>query len=338
MKKIYGVIFLILILVQCSDNEREEFSRDDVIKNALVYKFDKEYCAFCDIITYNEKYYIAFRVGENHVPYNEYQKNGYIKIMSSKDTEIWEEELNIVNENFDLRDPCLCLNREKNELTLSYGLYNFSDPSPSIKNERVVLSEGNEKLYVSEVNMINVGEYSHYWLWKIYYEQNKYWSVGYNGNEKPILVSSENGIDYKLISEIPVKGNETALVFFDNRIYAISRNVEKYSNAYCSYSEPPYTSWSVNILNEFIASPEIAKANNNKIYVAGRSEYGVSIYTFDPSRMVLDKFFNLFAKASNLGNVGYPGMIFNNQRLFITYYACNDNDEFPSIYVTSIRL
>lgn len=335
--KYAGILSFFLLLFGCSDRDVPyENSQDDTITNIVVRNSDSEYLAFCDMVEYEGKYYIAFRVGENHVPDKDYYRNGYIKIVSSDDLKVWTDEIDVVDENWDLRDPNFCLNTDTNQLSLNYGLYSYSDKYPKIKNKRVVFSKDSDKLQIEEINHINVGEYSYFWLWKIYYYNRRYYSIAYRSTEYPILVTSVDGYNFNYVNQIPVPANETALTFEEDNIIAISRNIDSQGNAFLLQSRSPYKEWNVQELNEKVKSPEIVKTES-AILIAGRSEYGVSIFSYDRYNKKLDKWLNLFAKGRS-SDYGYPGMIYSKGRLHIVYYACNDMDSFPSICMTSIRL
>lgn len=86
-----------------------------------------------------------------------------------------------------------------------------------------------------------------------------------------------------------------------------------------------------------IASPEIVKDKYDRIYIGGRSRYGVSVFTFDISDTDVKPFYNLFSIGS-YSDRGYPGMICKYGRLYICYYSCNDFTKVPSIYLTIITL
>lgn len=86
----------------CNDTDEIDYINNSSIENILVYKSNTEYCAFCDMVYYEGKYYIAFRMGNNHVPLNGNDRNGYIAIMSSVDSKTWSHEFNIVDEEWDL--------------------------------------------------------------------------------------------------------------------------------------------------------------------------------------------------------------------------------------------
>lgn len=321
----------------CNDTDEIDYINNSSIENILVYKSNTEYCAFCDMVYYEGKYYIAFRMGNNHVPLNGNDRNGYIAIMSSVDSKTWSHEFNIVDEEWDLRDPNFCVNTKTNELYLNYGLYHFDNKNPRKKNKLTRLKLNNNILTVDYTEYIDVEKYSHFWLWKIYWHDNKYWSVAYYTNQNPILVTSEDGIHYKYISTLPINANETALCFDNERITAVSRNADDYGNAFVSSCTAPYTNWNVSTVSEMIASPEIVKDKYDRIYIGGRSRYGVSVFTFDISYTDVKPFYNLFSIGS-YSDRGYPGMICKYGRLYICYYSCNDFTKVPSIYLTIITL
>ena len=62
---------------------------------SIIYEDSPKYVAFCDIVKFKDKFYTAFRKGEDHAPYHDYSKNGYIVILSSDDCENWHKEIEL---------------------------------------------------------------------------------------------------------------------------------------------------------------------------------------------------------------------------------------------------
>lgn len=333
---ILGSFIVIFIITSCNKDNEESLNNTSIIRQETIYAVDTEYCAFCDMVYFENKYYIAFRIGDDHAPYHDYSKNGYIKILSSSNAIDWIDELNIEDINWDLRDPCFCINDKKNELLISYGLYSYDNPNPIPKTKCTVLVKDNNKLKLKESYSLNIGPNSDYWLWKIYYHKSKFYGVAYHENNNLILVTSEDGQNYKLISEIPMVADETALLFDESEIIAVSRNAKPQSDSFLCKSIYPYKDWNITQLNTMIESPEMIKIGKT-ILVGGRSTWGVSIFSLDLNTPRLNPYLSLFANGS-YGNRGYPGILYLNGWLYITYYACNNYKLYPSIYLTSIYL
>lgn len=334
-----GLVIFCGFLNSCNDNNEPITDEStEIITNQTIYKDENNYCAFCDISYYRGKYYIAFRLANNHAPTTENDYNGYIKIISSSDGKTWENEIDVIDEEWDLRDPCFCINTDDDILSLNYGLFKYNDRNPEFKNKRVVFSEYNGKLSIDKINIIDIKNLSHFWIWKVYFHNNKYWGVGYFEAEYPILVCSDNGISYSVVSEIQVPCNETALLFDKDELLAVSRPTDTVNGqAIISLSKTPYENWTSYNTEYTIACPEIVQTDNGRIFVCGRNEYGISLFSYNNDTHTLHKYLNLFA-LGKYGDKGYPGMLYLDGKLFIVYYACNDYASCPSIYLTTIKI
>lgn len=329
------VVFFFSFLTSCNKKEFEGIHIDN-IPLQQVYSNPNEYAAFCDLIEYNGVVYGCFRVAPNHVPeYNE--DNGYIKIIKTYNGKKWEHEIDVKNSEYDLRDPCFCINNNGN-LILYYGFYNAEDDS-SIENRTgftEFLLKNNKLCIVNQGNAFII-EKPNLWAWKIYQNQNKFYTVAYyDRGIFPQFAVSDDGINFSIISEIPVDGNETAISFIENRVYAFVRNFLSNGNCYVCYSDSPYKDWTIIEQNIALASPESFIIDND-IFVAGRTPYGMSLYKLNKNNCLLEPAYNYFAMGL-YSDVGYPGIIIDdNDYVWTLFYGCDANLQFPSIYLTKLH-
>lgn len=299
----------------------------------IVYSKAGSYEAFCDVVKYRDKYYCVFREGENHAPYHEWHTNGYLRVLSSADLKDWKEELTIKDDAWDLRDPCFC--KADAKLFLYYGFYSFEQPTPPEKTGWALLDDADGKLQVKDSGKLDIGSDSNHWLWKIYYDDGYFYGAAYHDKSSLKYVTSDDGIHFKKISDIVLQGDEASMEMLKNKNkVAVIRNVTAKGNALLAVSEPPYTEWNSIELNEMIESPE-SFIYNDDVYVIGRSRYGMSVFKIDLNSNKAIPVYNFFAYGG-YGDCGYPGVLLDNKRLYVVYYAVNPQTDNTTIYQTNL--
>ena len=315
-----------------------KFSSDDIWQISAcppvaLYAKEGRYVAFCDAVKFEDRYYCVFREGENHAPYHEWHMNGYLKVFSSVDLKNWEEELEVRDPDWDLRDPCLCV--AGNMLFLYFGYYSYETPSPDHKTGVVSLETRNGRLCAGLSKRIDIGADSNLWLWKVYYDNGYFYGTAYGVNVPLIYVTSDDGMHFRKVSEISERGEETSLVNLgDGRKVAIIRSVIPKGDSDVAISSPPYTKWDVFSLKEMIESPE-SFTYHGKVFVVGRSSYGMSLFLLDVDRHEVTPVYNFFAYG-DYGDCGYPGVILEDNRLAVIYYAVNPDTEETCIFQTDL--
>lgn len=333
LKGFFSLLLLPFVACNNESGPKKEDIRITADTLSVIYSKEGRYVAFCDATKFEGKYYCVFREGENHAAYHDWHKDGFLKIMSSKDLINWSEELEIKDENWDLRDPCFCVVGKC--IYLYYGYYSFATPYPPHKTGVSVLELDKGKLCVKKTEKIDIGSYSYYWLWKVYYDGSQFYGATYDVESPLLYVTSKDGIHFNKKSEIVVKGDETSLeIIHDKRIVAVIRNITAQSNALLAISQPPYDSWISYELNEMIESPE-SFIYNDEIYVLGRSKYGMSMFKIDIERKEAIPVYNFFAYGG-YGDCGYPGVILEDNNLTVIYYAVNPSTEKTTIYQTKL--
>ena len=330
------VFFTILLLYSCShEGDVPCVSTSLFPAFSIIYEGSPKYVAFCDIVKFKDKFYTAFRKGEDHAPYHDYSKNGYIVILSSDDCENWHKEIELKDDKWDLRDPCFCVDPTGDTLHVYYGRYSYFTPEPDKKTGVFVLHENDGKLYIYSNKSVDMGDYSPFWLWKISKHKEAYYGVAYKEKELPALMKSKDGVHFSLISLIPQAGNETSLEFDGENLYCFIRNDTPKSKAFVARSRAPFISWEVKELDTMIESPESFTKDGN-MYITGRSMYGMSTFLYDKQADKVVPILNYFA-LGEYGNIGYPGIIVHNQKVYVVYYAESYDRSHTCIYETIIN-
>lgn len=312
-----------------------------VVFQQKIYESDT-YTSFVDLVWYNDRYYCAFRDGQNHVPSNYNEKFGEIRILESKDCRTWTDVLLLTDAKYDMRDPHFCIAQDGS--LLCYYAYHLPDESwvkPSKTIVSILKQEG-EALVEKSRHNVDAGEvYSRYWIWNITRHEDKIYGVGYYtaGTNVAFLVS-DDGINFTHISDIPFLGNEASVNIIDGKAYVLMRNQSDVGNASMAVADAPYTSWEVTSMNYGLHSP-VGVEYNGKLYLCGRkyadkTRDGVSLFSYKlPKDTKLKEEYRLPCDRPTADNA-YPGLCLRDGALRIVYYSIPTGKWVPDIYYYEI--
>ena len=309
------VILLFIISCQKDDNIVEE---TDNIEYEVECIWDKSpHCAFTSIVKYNNKYYCCFREAESHIP-NKSENYGSIRLLESTNGERWISVGLVKDIEYDLRDPYFSVTPD-NKLMLICGSSSLgSDNILSFCHTRAyiytpdIINSSDIKHHIISIN--NDDQYYSYWVWKIKWHKNIAYGVAYNNANYPLLVRSYDGVNFDIITQLGVYGNEASIEFVGDNMIVVCRSINYEENGFIGYSLYPYLEWNWNHLNHFIQSPEIINIDDNLI-LAGRGARGTTIYSID-----CDTVTPIVSVRSD-GDSGYPGMLCVDDKLWMSYYA-----------------
>lgn len=322
------------------------------VYNRKIYESDT-YASFADLIWYKGRYYCAFREGINHVPSSASEPGGNIHILQSTDCREWTDACVLTDEEYDLRDPHFCVSPKDSSLMCYFGLhkYNESFPSPSKTNVSILdpgIQEG--KLVETKRSGLSAGAYSRWWVWNLTVSNGIIYGVAYfeNGNNVALL-SSQDGFNWDLVSEIPYLGNESSINIIDGKAYVLMRKQENsgYPNGSMAVADYPFKDWVITEMNYGVHSPTGIEYDG-KLYLCTRkfvnkSWDGVSLFSYElPSSGVLNEVYALPCERGQAStDNAYAGMIIHDGALRIAYYANpvgNTVSRHPDIYYTEIPL
>ncbi len=313
---------------------------------------NSQYCAFTDLAYYEGKYYIAFREAYAHLPYH-ISQNGIIRIISSSNGVDWDTAATITDDKYDLRDPHMCISPVDGSLLCYYGLYTVEGDwlSPSKTWVASYTAEGSaltEKSRTATTINDNTGSgvvspTQYYWMWNVVVEGGKVYSLAYSKNgSNPMLAESTDGVNFRTISYIPFLGNESSINFVDGRIYVLMRNQDNAKPASMAYADAPYKNWTVTSMNHNVHSPAAVQVGH-KLYICGREFYSntsadVTLFSYGLPESSSLKVERVIKTNQPGGDCAYPGILYDGERLHISYYARPEADVNPVIYYSEIPL
>ncbi len=296
---------------------------------------DAPHNAFTDLTFFKGHWYCVFREAASH---HSKDGNGVIRIIRSTDTETWESVHIIQDEKFDLRDPKLAIT-PKGRLMVNF----FGVPMP----DSATIASGSllSKQFESRMVTSNNGEKwgNHHKLnltnelaWRVTWHKGIAYTITYQPNGGVTLYKSTNGVDFKLVSKLPLKGfpNEASIAFMpDDKMVAMIREEEKPNRTYVGECLPPYTDWKFTETPKFSGGPNILKLPDNNLLATFRQyENGVG-------KLWLGKLDNQkvteIIDIKSFGDCGYAGMHWKDDALWMSYYSTHEQK--TSIYLAKIK-
>jgi len=294
--------------------------------------------AFTDLIHWNGKFYCAFREGRGHV-----STDGKIRVLESKDAEVWESAALAGLEGYDLRDAHLSVTpdgslmlvggaapRKKDNQGAPTGTFvNFSKDGGFWSKPRIAVEPGR-------------------WMWQVTWHDGKAYGVSYAAGERmpylELLISSD-GTDYKShVAELFGQGYPTEVTLRfdeDGTCYALMRRDRRgneASSAMLGESRPDFKKWRWHDLGaEFsgFGGPNFIKLPTAHWIGAGRMHQGgthTALTYIDVEKGSMTK----LLKLPSGGDTSYPGLLWHNNMLYVSYYSSHEGK--TSIYLAKVKV
>lgn len=279
--------------------------------------------AFTDLIRYKNKWYCIFREGEKHA-----SDDGRIRLLSSVDGITWKSIAYFRDTAKDLRDPKLSVT-PKGRLMLYYisvNKYNRDSLDMVVRFSKT----GKNWTRARKTNLPNLC------TWRITWHKGIAYSIAWNEKQGVFLYQSKNGVHFKLVTKLDLKEfpNEAKIVFKpDGKMYAIVRKDNQPKGVYMGVSEPPYTDWKYKTNYYFAGGPNMILLPDTTMLAAFRhyeNGQGKTLLVRE-NNLILETLLEL----PSGGDTGYPGMVFHNDKLWISYYSSHEGQ--ASIYLARIK-
>ena len=294
--------------------------------------------AFTDLLRWNDTFYCAFRVGRGHV-----STDGKIRILESKDANLWHSAAIIALEGFDLRDAHLSVTPD-NRLMLLGGAAPRKKDNQSAPTGTFASFSHDGKQWTKPQIVVQPGR----WLWCVTWHKGTAYGISYTAGEgQPYidLLTSTDGINYKpYVPKLFEQGypNEATLRFVsDGTCYAIVRRDRHGTDPYTALlgiSKPNYKQWQFKDLgpdfNGF-GGPNLIKIPSGHWIAAGRMHQGGShtaLTYIDVKSGTMTK----LAKLPSGGDTSYPGLLWHNDMLYVSYYSGHEGK--TSIYIAKVKI
>ena len=191
---------------------------------------DGRHNAFTGIEEAFGRTFVAFRSASTHMA-----PDGSIRILSSADREVWKTVANVREPGADLRDPKLV------EHGGSLKAY-FARQAPKTPRKMMMAESVNGREFSEPMPVRGIPE--GHWLWHVREHGGVLRGAAYRregGMHIAALHASEDGLNWTLVQEFPVPGNETYLDFdAEGTLWALLRDDLFGCVPTLCRAEPPY--------------------------------------------------------------------------------------------------
>ncbi|OHB62722.1 MAG: hypothetical protein A2168_05835, partial [Planctomycetes bacterium RBG_13_50_24] len=295
--------------------------------------------AFTDLLRWNDAFYCAFREGRGHV-----STDGRIRILESKDADNWTSTALISLAGYDLRDAHLSVTPD-GRLMLLGGAAPREKDNQSAPTGTFVSFSNDGRQWTEPQIAVEPGR----WLWCVTWHEGKAYGVSYTAGQDADryldLLVSDDGIHYTPhVPRLFEQGYPTEVTLrFDSEgtCYALvrrDRRGDDPSSALLGISKPDYKLWQWKDLGaEFngFGGPNFIQIPGGFWLAAGRMHEGgahTAITYLDVENGAMTK----LAKLPSGGDTSYPGMVWHNNMLYISYYSSHENK--TSIYMAKVKI
>ena len=303
--------------------------------------------AFTDLVRWQDAFYCAFREGRGHV-----STDGRIRILESKDADSWTSAALISLEGYDLRDAHLSVTPDGRLMLLGGAAPREKDNQSAPTGTFVSFSKDSRQWTEPQI-VVEPGR----WLWCVTWYKGKAYGVSYTagqGSDRYLdLLVSDDGINYKQhVPKLFEQGYPTEVTLrFDSEgtCYALvrrDRRGDDPSSAILGVSRPDYKQWQWKDLGSdfngfggpnFIRIPSgIGSTEPAEAWLAaGRMHDGgahTALCYLDVENGTMTK----LTKLPSGGDTSYPGMVWHNNMLYVSYYSSHENK--TSIYLAKVRV
>src|SRR5690606_31334948 len=303
------------------------FSIDQTITDYEVKKIwdQGDHNAFTDLILFNGKFYCSFREGSGHVPGDE-DVDGTVRIISSKDGVKWESVSLLKTEGIDLRDPKLSITPDNRLMVIIGGSdydkhkLNGRNPYVSFSSDGVQFSNPRPIVIDPEINS------GFDWVWRVTWHDGVGYAVDYqyDGVNRAYVVRTTDGIHYENVSELYISGrpNEATVRFSPSgEMFIYLRREEHGKEGLLLRSKYPFQEYTwVNLENRlggpnFIFVPKTDMLIlGTRLYYKSGAKAGLYLSDYHGNQ-------ELIAEFPSAGDTSYPGLLWHDDHLWISYYS-----------------
>lgn len=294
--------------------------------------------AFTDLARWNERFYCAFREGRGHV-----STDGKIRILKSKDGNVWESAALVALEGYDLRDAHLSVTPD-GRLMLLGGVAPRKQDNQSAPTGTFASFSQDGRDWTKPRIVVKPGR----WLWCVTWHKGKAYGVSYAAGERmpylELLVSGD-GVNYQShVAKLFREGYPTEVTLrfdTDDTCYALvrrDRRGSEASSALLGVSRPDYKKWQWHDLgasfNGF-GGPNFIRIPGGHWIGAGRMHDG-GVHTALTYVDVKNGKMTRLLKLPSGRDTSYPGLVWYEEMLYVSYYSGHEGK--TSIYLAKLEV
>lgn len=267
---------------------------------------------FPDFIKHKGTWYVSMRFSEGHLPI----KFGDVVIFKSNDLKKWEPEQIFTQYGYDLRDPKFFLA----DSVLHVHFHSTTiNPYGEVRNDYISSYNESTNKWTPAVK-IEKNTKLKSWFWRITANDSTLYTAAYMNGEPLRLFTSTNSKNFNESYKFDLKGlaTETTLRFYDDKLYALIR-MEDGDALFGETNKDDLTNWTFkNVRIHRFGGPNFLKYKDG--FLLGGRDYKTNktkLYTYNYNTNSLNEIYTF----PSLQDTGYPGMIIENDFLYLVYFC-----------------
>lgn len=288
--------------------------------------------AFTDVVRFKQQWFVTFREALSHAVPAVGQEGGNLRVLRSADGRNWTSATLVnLGVDQDLRDPHLSVTPD-GRLMLNGAVAPHEKPNQ--RRQSLVWFSG-DGLNWSKAHPVGDPDM---WLWSVFWHKDAAYGIGYatmGGKFARLYRSADGGRTFEsLVEDLKVDQypNESGMAFTeDDTCYCLLR---RGGAGMIGVASPPYTEWEWKSLGVPIGGPELIRLPDGRFVAAVRlydERVRTALCWIDPEKGTLKE----FLKLPSGGDTSYPGMVWHEGLLWVSYYASHEGKS--SIYLAKVR-
>lgn len=297
-----------------------------LISNHCIWR-SEHHSAFTDLIYFKNKFWCCFREGSSHVD----DKPATIRIIKSSDGKSWQQAALIEKAQYDLRDPKFSIH-PNGDLYLLFAAVSKNDQISGMQSMSCISTDG---LNWSKPVIILKDK----WLWQLTWVKKQAFGISYQPTPEKFISEfwhSEDGGGFNKVQTFAMDthpSEATIRAGSHNNLIALLRT---HGNAWLGECKlNALDDWSWQQLPQHLGGPNFLIDSQNKLIACGRminsenKPFGKTVVS-----MIDNYIFIPLIELPSGGDNSYPGMVFQNGYLWISYYSSHEQG--TAIYLAQI--
>jgi hypothetical protein len=312
-------------------------AEDDLRLTAKLRRVDRiwseaPHSAFTDLIRWNDRWYCAFREGQNHAG-----SQGQLRIITSDDGEKWTSAATLTDSVYDLRDANLSVMPDGR--LMAVGGAQLADGTKR-KTGTFASYSKDGKEWTTPALIVPVGR----WMWGVTWHDGTAWGVSYGTPDRHginSLMTSKDGEKFETyIQDFFAEKDwptEARIRFAKDGTAVCLQRLDGNPNlAYVGSAAPPYRDWKWFNLQKYVGGPNLLQLPSGDWVAAGRlidnKKPRTALMCLDVKKGTATPILDL----PSGGDCSYPGLVWHDGRLWMSYYSSHEDK--TSIYLAQVDI
>jgi hypothetical protein len=331
-----SLVHTILLLALATLPSRA-FAQTAVPIKATLVRVDKIWSeaphnAFTDLVRWHDRFYCAFREGQNHVG-----SQGKLRIITSEDGRSWRSSATLRDPVYDLRDANLSVMPDGRLMAVG-GAQLVDGAGRKTGTFASYSSDGTT--WTSPAIILPAGR----WMWGITWHDGTAWGVSYGAPERKgtnsLMVSKDGQKFATYVEDFFTKKDwptEARIRFAkDGTAYCLQRVDGSPNFAYLGEAKSPYRDWKWTNLGRYIGGPNLMQLPSGDWIAAGRlienKRPRTALMYLDVAKGQVTPILDV----PSGGDCSYPGLLWHAGRLWMSYYSSHEKQ--TCIYLAQIDI